>query len=175
MVCPPWHVSRLAVASVNTHRTRWPTPTPTQTQSYIHLCTQMYNPPPPDGVAFLLPPASTLPASPSTRLHGHQTSSLLSRWPGIHPHPPVKCVNFAKETWTYRETIHGGGEEPVSWKLNDWCSIDSRLEEIRDWIFRMCIIYSFVFVDGGDCRVWKYYWLVGEWFVFNFYFIKSNG
>lgn len=33
-----------AVASVNTHRTRWPTPTPTRTQSYIHLCTQMYNP-----------------------------------------------------------------------------------------------------------------------------------
>lgn len=57
-------LSRLAVASVNTHRTRWPTPTPTQTRSYIHLCTQMYNPPPPlpppDGVAFLLPPASTL-------------------------------------------------------------------------------------------------------------------
>ncbi|KAL0114081.1 hypothetical protein PUN28_011416 [Cardiocondyla obscurior] len=40
-------LSRLAVASVNTHRTRWPTPTPTQTRSYIHLCTQMYNPPPP--------------------------------------------------------------------------------------------------------------------------------
>lgn len=70
----------LAVASVNTHRTRWPTPTPTQTRSYIHLCTQMYNLPTatsslppslfylPDGVAFLLPPASTLPGpSPTTR------------------------------------------------------------------------------------------------------------
>lgn len=93
-------LSRLAVASVNTHRTRWPTPTPTQTRSYIHLCTQMYNPQryplparsvplptSPDGVAFLLPPRllSTLPGlSPATRLHGHRTSSLLSRWPGTY-------------------------------------------------------------------------------------------
>lgn len=70
----------LAVASVNTHRTRWPTPTPTRTPSYIHLCTQMYNPPPPDAeLPFSFhAPASTLPVSPTTWLHGHWTSSLLS-------------------------------------------------------------------------------------------------
>lgn len=93
-------LSRLAVASVNTHRTRWPTPTPTQTRSYIHLCTQMYNPPPPP-----LPLRTELPfsfrrlqpssVSPATRLHGHRTSSLLSRRPGVSTFLPPS-LNFAK-------------------------------------------------------------------------------
>lgn len=91
-------LSRLAVASVNTHRTRWPTPTPTQTRSYIHLCTQMYNPPhTPSGRSCLSPSAGFNP--PRSRqplgLHGHRTSSLLSRWPGTYlPTPP--SLNFAK-------------------------------------------------------------------------------
>lgn len=100
-------LSRLAVASVNTHRTRWPTPTPTQTRSYIHLCTQMYNPPrsPPvpsapssSGRSCLSPsaPASTLPVSPATRLHGHRTSSLLSRRPGVPTYLPTGGFEFCK-------------------------------------------------------------------------------
>lgn len=55
----------LAVASVNTHWTRWPTPTPTQTPSYIHLCTQMYNPPPPEAEL----PFSFRPLQPSRSRH----------------------------------------------------------------------------------------------------------
>lgn len=83
-------LSRLAVASVNTHRTRWPTPTPTQTRSYIHLCTQMYNPPPPlplslrTELPFSFRRLQPSPVSPATRLHGHRTSSLLSRRPGTY-------------------------------------------------------------------------------------------
>lgn len=77
---------------------RWPTPTPTRTQTYIHLCTQMYNPAPlgRERVAPFSPSASDFdPPSlpPSTRytqsyratfcaihsrLRGHRTSSLLS-------------------------------------------------------------------------------------------------
>lgn len=70
MVCPPWHVS-LAWRSPRSIPTGQDGRRPLQhkPRSYIHLCTQMYNPPPPpsyplgpppDGVAFLLPPASTL-------------------------------------------------------------------------------------------------------------------
>lgn len=87
---------------------RWPTPTPTRTQSYIHLCTQMYNPAPlgRERVAPFSPSASDFdppsrprprPQSPPltprlatrslplvtfcaihSRLRGHRTSSLLS-------------------------------------------------------------------------------------------------
>lgn len=74
------------------------------------------------------------------------------------------CVNFAKESWTYHETIHGGGEACVSWKLNDWSSIDSRFalrREIRDWIFGMWIIYSFAMREILLI-------LVRERFIFNF-------
>lgn len=102
-------LSRLAVASVNTHRTRWPTPTPTQTRSYIHLCTQMYNPPrsPPRPLSrFPLLLRTELPFSfrpsfnpPWSRqplgLHGHRTSSLLSRRPGVPTFLPAG-LNFAK-------------------------------------------------------------------------------
>lgn len=91
-------LSRLAVASVNTHRTRWPTPTPTQTRSYIHLCTQMYNPPhTPSGRSCLSPSAGFNP--PRSRqplgLHGHRTSSLLSL-AGLVPTFLPPSLNFAK-------------------------------------------------------------------------------
>lgn len=59
----------------------------TNSESYIHLCTQMYNPPhTPSGRSCLSPPAGFNP--PRSRqplgLHGHRTSSLLSRWPGTY-------------------------------------------------------------------------------------------
>lgn len=103
-------LSRLAVASVNTHRTRWPTPTPTQTRSYIHLCTQMYNPPhTPSGRSCLSPSAGFNP--PRSRqplgLHGHRTSSLLSRWPGTYL-PTVEsefCKSRARHTRTSYDNI----------------------------------------------------------------------
>lgn len=90
-------LSRLAVASVNTHRTRWPTPTPTQTRSYIHLCTQMYNPPhTPYGRSCLSPSAGFNPprSCQPLGLHGHRTSSLLSRWPGTYL--PTAASEFCK-------------------------------------------------------------------------------
>lgn len=79
-------LSRLAVASVNTHRTRWPTPTPTQTRSYIHLCTQMYNPPPPSpsGRSCLSPSAGFNPPRSrqplgytDTELHHYYLAGLV--------------------------------------------------------------------------------------------------
>lgn len=59
----------------------------TNSESYIHLCTQMYNPPhTPSGRSCLSPSAGFNP--PRSRqplgLHGHRTSSLLSRWPGTY-------------------------------------------------------------------------------------------
>lgn len=92
-------LSRLAVASVNTHRTRWPTPTPTQTRSYIHLCTQMYNPPPPPlrtELPFSFRQLQPSSVSPATRLHGHRTSSLLSRRSLVPTFLPTAESEFCK-------------------------------------------------------------------------------
>lgn len=121
MVCPPWHVSRLAVASVNTHRTRWPTPTPTQTQSYIHLCTQMYNPPPPDRVAFLLPPTTTLPVSPSTpatRTPNFIIIISLARYPAFRLVREF-CKSKAPLGPCHETLIYAGGWRFDSGKLSD--------------------------------------------------------
>lgn len=78
---------------------RWPTPTPTRTQSYIHLCTQMYNPAPlgRERAAPFSPSASdfdppSLPAStsePSTR-YMLATSCYLLR----HPLSASRTPNF---------------------------------------------------------------------------------
>lgn len=93
-------LSRLAVASVNTHRTRWPTPTPTQTRrvTYIYVL---------KCITHTTLPRTELPfsfrrlqpslLSPATRLHGHRTSSLLSRWAGTYlPTYLPPSLNFAK-------------------------------------------------------------------------------
>lgn len=76
----------------------------TNSESYIHLCTQMYNPHHPPlrtELPFSFRRLQPSPVSPTTRLHGHRTSSLLSRRAGTylptaesefckshHPHPP---------------------------------------------------------------------------------------
>lgn len=65
MVCPPWHVS-LAWRSPRSIPTGQDGRRPLQhklgvTYIYVLKCITHRHPPPPDGVAFLLPPASTLP------------------------------------------------------------------------------------------------------------------
>jgi len=78
-------LSRLAVASVNTHRTRWPTPTPTQTRgvTYIYVLKCItHTAPLRTGLPLSFRLLQPSPVSPATRLHGHRTSSLLSRRPG---------------------------------------------------------------------------------------------
>lgn len=69
---------------------RWPTPTPTRTQTYIHLCTQMYNPELP---LSLLPPAtSTLPHA---RYRGALATFSLPHFCPIHSRlPAARTPNF---------------------------------------------------------------------------------
>lgn len=80
-------LSRLAVASVNTHRTRWPTPTPTQTRrvTYIYVLKCItHTTPLRTELPFSFRRLQPSPVSPATRLHGHRTSSLLSRRAGTY-------------------------------------------------------------------------------------------
>lgn len=110
MVCPPWHVS-LAWRSPRSIPTGQDGRRPLQHKlgvTYIYVLKCITHPtPPPDGVAFLLPPASTLPGLAShsgytdTELHHYYLAGLV---PTFLP-PSLNFAKAARHTRTSNDNI----------------------------------------------------------------------
>lgn len=88
MVCPPWHVS-LAWRSPRSIPTGQDGRRPLQhklgvTYIYVLKCITHRHPPLRTELPFSFRRLQPSPVSPATRLHGHRTSSLLSRRPGTY-------------------------------------------------------------------------------------------